>query len=203
MRSLKEFLEIDQTKGDKGCKGLAATVSYGFLQVSFRFPTDFLLGSQYWFLSGRHLRFEDLLQALHLWSGQAVAERVASDDLLPHLQWGLLVKRSFLDLRIFDHWNFWKNRNLCTANLLAHHFHQKAVGWKVLGNRLAPPRGCAALAEALPPRCVLLVRLQHMAEEMVELTLRLAAAQTRKPEEQSHSMDDFLTGYCWYCWFIA
>lgn len=189
MQSLKEFLEIDLTKGDKGCKSLAALVSYGFLQVSFRFPSGFPPAFSWdpntGFPSGRHLRFEDLLQALHLWSGQAVAERVASDDLLPHLQWGLLVKRSFLDLRIFDHWNFWKNRNLCTANLLAHHFHQKAVGWKVLGNRLAPPRGCTALAAALPPRCVLLVRLQHMAEEMVELTLRLAAAQTRKPEEQS------------------
>eukprot|EP00434_Breviolum_minutum_P019383 symbB.v1.2.017090.t1/scaffold1323.1/size125372/2 len=121
-----------------------------------------------------HFRFRELLQALHLWSGHAVAER-AGYDFLPYWPSGFLLKRSFLDVRLLD---------LEIPQQLVHHLHMKGITWRVLSSHVGQPRQPVQPPQPVPvpaARCVLVVRLP--AEEMAELTLRLAAAQSRTPEE--------------------
>lgn len=124
---------------------------------------------------GSHFRFRELLQALHLWSGHAVAER-AGYDFLPYWPSGFLLKRSFLDVRLLD---------LEIPQQLVHHLHMKGITWRVLSSHVGQPRQPVQPWQPVPvpaARCVLVVRLP--AEEMAELTLRLAAAQSRTPEVQ-------------------
>lgn len=65
---------------------------------------------------------------------------------------------------------------------LVHHLHMKGITWRVLSSHVGQPRPLQPLQPVPVPaaRCVLVVRLP--AEEMAELTLRLAAAQSRTPE---------------------
>lgn len=122
---------------------------------------------------GSHFRFRELLQALHLWSGHAVAER-AGYDFLPYWPSGFLLKRSFLDVRLLD---------LEIPQQLVHHLHMKGITWRVLSSHAGQPWQPVQPRQPVPvpaARCVLVVRLP--AEEMAELTLRLAAAQSRTPE---------------------
>eukprot|EP00435_Cladocopium_sp_Y103_P072534 s79_g40.t1 len=139
------------------------------------------------------LPYTQLLQGLHLWSGHAVAGQAAK-NLLPHMQSGFLLKRGFLDLRILDELNQLEGHNdshhlSCAANLLVQNLHLKGITWKVLRGHLAPgsprsaPARCPAPGPVWAPRCVLFVSLPPVSEEILELTLRLAAAQSRKPEE--------------------
>lgn len=134
------------------------------------------------------LPYTQLLQGLHLWSGHAVAGQ-ATTTLLPHMQSGFLFKRGFLDLRILDPLAQSEGQTdphrLCAANLLVQNLHLKGITWKVLRSHLAPGHGarCPAPGPLWAPRCVLFVSLPPVSEEILELTLRLAAAQSRKPEE--------------------
>lgn len=137
---------------------------------------------------GTRLPYTQLLQGLHLWSGHAVAGQ-ATTTLLPHMQSGFLFKRGFLDLRILDPLAQSEGQTdphrLCAANLLVQNLHLKGITWKVLRSHLAPGHGarCPAPGPLWAPRCVLFVSLPPVSEEILELTLRLAAAQSRKPED--------------------
>ena len=105
------------------------------------------------------------------------------------MQSGFLFKRGFLDLRILDPLaHVVHNPQLCLANLLVQNFHLKGITWKVLRGHLAPGRPGAGATPCpapgpLAPRCVLFVSLPPVSEQILELTLRLAAAQSRKPED--------------------
>ena len=153
-------------------------------------------------ISGLGVKLEELIKAFYLWSGHAVAGRVAW-DLLPLPRWGFLFQRSFLDSRVLD-----QLQGPCAEypQLVVDHFDLKGIGWKVLSARLGSSRDASwrlpkvktlantsachhGLLMRYPRRgaghrCVLFITLPpDLTMELLELSLRLAAAQTRKPDE--------------------
>lgn len=106
---------------------------------------------------------------------------------LPLLTSGLLFQRSFLDTRALEdlrppcaHWQ-----------LLVDHFHFKKVGWKVMRTSKwsSSPQVSSCHRHLLMrprspgSRCILFVTLSQWRQPLLELSLRLALAQSRKPDE--------------------